>query len=63
MDMIVIEDNYLQKFYRRTTNLTEITNIKHVIHRSSLLFNELGHREVFFLWVASNICIYFCEKS
>lgn len=59
MDMIVIEDNYLQKFYRRTTNLTEITNIKQAIHKSSLIFNQLGQREIFFLWIASNIFIYF----
>lgn len=57
--MIVIEDNYLQKFYRRTTNLTEITNIKQVIHKSSLIFNQLGQREIFFLWITSNLLIYF----
>jgi hypothetical protein len=53
-----MEDNYLQKFYRRNTNLNEITAIKQVIHRSSLLFTELENREVFFLWITSNILIW-----
>jgi len=57
--MIVIEDNYLQKFYRRTTNLTEIINIKQVIHKSPLIFNQLCQREIFFLWIASNLLISF----
>jgi hypothetical protein len=56
--MIVIEDNYLQKFYRRNTNLSEITTNKNINHKSLLRFIELGEKEVFFLWVASNILIW-----
>jgi hypothetical protein len=53
-----IEDNYLQKFYRRNTNLTELTAIKNVTHKSSFYFFELGQKEIFFLWIASNILLY-----
>ncbi len=53
-----IEDNYLQKFYRRNTNLTELTAIKIVTHKSSFHFLELGQKEIFFLWIASNILLY-----
>ena len=53
-----IEDNYLQKFYRRNTNLTELTAIKNVIHKSSFHFIELGQKEIFFLWVSSIILLY-----
>jgi hypothetical protein len=53
-----IEDNYLQKFYKRNTNLSEITTNKNIIYKSLLRFIELGEKEVFFLWITSNILIY-----
>ena len=56
--MTDFEDNYLQKFYKRNTNLTELTAIKNVIHKSSLQFEELGKRESFFLWISSNILLW-----
>ena len=56
--MNVVKDNYLQKFYIRNTNLNEITASKIQIHKTSFLFTELGQREVFFLWITSNILIY-----
>lgn len=52
-----LEDNYLKKFYRRNTNLSELTNVKNIIHKSSLQFIELETNDIFFLWVASNILI------
>jgi len=52
-----LEDNYLKKFYRRNTNLTEITNVKNIIHNSSLQYIELETNDIFFLWLTSNILI------
>ena len=54
-----IEDNYLQKFYRRNTNLTELTSTKTVTYKSSFHFEVLGQKEIFFLWVSSNILLYY----
>ena len=53
-----IEDNYLQKFYRRNTNLSELTAIKNMTHKSSLHFLELDQKEIIFLWVLSNILLH-----
>ena len=53
-----LDDNYLKKFYRRNTNLIELTNVKNIIHKSSLQFIKLETNDIFFLWVASNILIF-----
>ena len=37
--------NYLQKFYKRNTNLSEITTNKNIIYKSSLRFIELGKKD------------------
>lgn len=53
-----IEDNYLQKFYKRNTNLNELTNNKNTTHKSLIEFINLERNEVIFLWITSNILIW-----